>query len=129
MRFRVVLVPFPFDDLSGQKVRPAVCLTNPIGVQRHIVLAFITSAAPATLESTDVPLTPVSPDFGSTGLRVPSTLRPHRLVTVTTSIIHRQIGSSRTDAPGWKSNKACEDSLRCKRIIAARAVPKKAPST
>lgn len=28
---KVVLVPFPFDDLSSTKVRPAVCLTNPIG--------------------------------------------------------------------------------------------------
>jgi mRNA interferase MazF len=28
---RVVLIPFPFDDLSGAKVRPAVCLTEPIG--------------------------------------------------------------------------------------------------
>ena len=26
---KVVLVPFPFDDLSTSKVRPAVCLTNP----------------------------------------------------------------------------------------------------
>ena len=28
---KVVLVPFPFDDLSVAKGRPAVCLTNPIG--------------------------------------------------------------------------------------------------
>lgn len=25
---KVVLVPFPFDDLSAARVRPAVCLTN-----------------------------------------------------------------------------------------------------
>jgi hypothetical protein len=29
---KVVLVPFPFDDLSTTKVRPAVCLTEPIGL-------------------------------------------------------------------------------------------------
>jgi len=28
-RGKVVLVPFPFDDLSAAKVRPAVCLTDP----------------------------------------------------------------------------------------------------
>lgn len=28
---KVVLVPFPFDDLMMAKVRPAVCLTEPIG--------------------------------------------------------------------------------------------------
>lgn len=31
MKGKVVLVPFPFDDLSANKVRPAVCLTNPVG--------------------------------------------------------------------------------------------------
>jgi len=41
-RGKVVLVPFPFDDFSGTKVRPAVCLTEPIGTHRHVILAFIT---------------------------------------------------------------------------------------
>ena len=26
-----VLLPFPFDDFSSLKVRPAVCLTDPVG--------------------------------------------------------------------------------------------------
>jgi hypothetical protein len=34
MKYKVVLVPFPFDDLSSSKVRPAVCLTDPIGPHR-----------------------------------------------------------------------------------------------
>ena len=92
MQFRVVLVPFPFDDLSGQKVRPAVCLTGAVGVHRHVVLAFITSTVPPTLEPTDILLTPGTPDFAATGLRVRSTLRLHRMVTVSTSIIQRQMG-------------------------------------
>lgn len=41
-RYKVVLVPFPFDDLSSSKVRPAVCLTDPIGPHHHVILAFIT---------------------------------------------------------------------------------------
>ncbi len=45
-RGKVVLVPFPFDDLSTTKVCPAVCLTNPIGPHRHVVLAFISSRIP-----------------------------------------------------------------------------------
>ena len=93
MRFRVVLVPFPFDDLSGQKVRPAVCLTNPVGTHRHVVLAFITSTVPPLPEPTDILLTPGTPDFTATGLRVRSTLRLHRMVTVSTAIIQRQMGT------------------------------------
>jgi mRNA interferase MazF len=50
---KVVLVPFPFDDLSTAKVRPAVCLTNPIGPYRHVVLAFISSRVPPDLGTTE----------------------------------------------------------------------------
>jgi mRNA interferase MazF len=100
MQFKVVLVPFPFDDLSGLKVRPAVCFTPAIGLHRHVVLAFITSTIPATLEPTDVPLVPGVPDFARTGLRVPSTLRLHRMVTVSSGIIRRQLSDL---APGLQT--------------------------
>ena len=92
MRYRVVLFPFPFDDLSGSKVRPAVCLTEAVGAHRHVVLAFITSAVPPRLEPTDVPLDPGSTDFARSGLRVRSALRLHRIVTVSATIIQRQLG-------------------------------------
>ena len=92
MRNKVVLVPFPFDDLSGSKVRPAVCLTEALGVHRHVVLAFITSNVPLKLEPTDVLLDPGSADFARSGLRVRSALRLHRMVTVSAAIIQRQLG-------------------------------------
>lgn len=92
MRYSVVLVPFPFDDLSGSKVRPAVCLTDAIGTHRHVVLAFITSAVPPILEPTDVTLDPGSADFICSGLRVRSALRLHRMVTISATIIQRQLG-------------------------------------
>ena len=92
MRHSVVLVPFPFDDLSGSKVRPAVCLTDAVGAHRHVVLAFITSAVPPRLEPADVLLDPGSADFTRSGLRVRSALRLHRMVTVSTTIIQRQLG-------------------------------------
>ena len=89
---RVVLVPFPFDDMTASKVRPAVCLTNPIGPYRHVVVAFVSSQMQANLVATDVVLEPQSKDFGATGLRVASVLRLHRLVTLTTALIHRELG-------------------------------------
>lgn len=36
MRAKVVLVRFPFDDLSATKVRPALCLTEPIGLHERM---------------------------------------------------------------------------------------------
>jgi mRNA interferase MazF len=89
---RVVLVPFPFDDMTASKVRPAVCLTDPIGPYRHIVVAFVSSQVPVDIVATDVLLNPPREDFGATGLRVASVLRLHRVVTLTTALIHRELG-------------------------------------
>lgn len=89
---KVVLVPFPFDDLSTFKVRPALCLTEPIGTNRHIVVAFITSRIDTELSATDVLFDPAQPDFAATGLKVASTLKLHRLITVTATLIRRELG-------------------------------------
>lgn len=91
-RHKVVLVPFPFDDLSSTKVRPAVCLTEPIGPHRHVVLAFITSQIPSQRLQADLLLDCRDPDFAATGLRVPSALQLHRLMTASTRLIKRQLG-------------------------------------
>ena len=92
LKGKVVLVLFPFDDLSAGKVRPAVCLTEPIGPNMHIVLAFITSRIPKDLEATDVVIDTKDPEFQNTGLCVSSTVRLHRLMTVSASIIRRELG-------------------------------------
>ncbi len=89
---RIVLVPFPFDDLSSIKVRPAVCLTEPVGPHRHIVLAFITSRVPSDLEESDLLLDSSHPNFPHTGLRVSSTIRTHRMMTVARGLIQRELG-------------------------------------
>ena len=91
-RGKVVLLPFPFDDLSATKVRPAVCLTEPIGPYEHVVLAFITSRIPDRLLDTDVVLDTEREGYRETGLRVASVLRLYRLMTVATPLIQRELG-------------------------------------
>jgi mRNA interferase MazF len=93
MKYKIVLTSFPFDDLTGQKVRPALCLTNPIGTLRHVVLAYISSNVPTSLDQSDLLLEPGTSEYQASGLRVRSLIRLHRLITVTTSIIQRQLGS------------------------------------
>jgi mRNA interferase MazF len=93
LKHKVVLVPFPFDDLSSTKVRPAVCLTDIIGVHHHIVLAFVTSRVVTQPSATDIVIDSSSTDFPHTGLRVSSALQLHRLMTVTASLIQRELGS------------------------------------
>ena len=93
IRGKLVLVPFPFDDLSGAKVRPALCLTEPIGPNRHVILAFLTSRIDPELSATDIVLEASAPGFAETGLRFASTLKLHRVVTLTTSLIRRELGA------------------------------------
>lgn len=92
MKNKVVLVPFPFDDLSSTKVRPAVCLTNEIAPYGHVILAFITNNVSHTASDTDLVIDVQDADFAQTGLKVSSTVRLHRLMTVSKNIIRRQLG-------------------------------------
>jgi mRNA interferase MazF len=92
-KYDVVLVQFPFDDLSSAKVRPAVCLTEPIGPHQHLILAFVTSRIPASPLKTDLVIDAGGADFASTGLRVSSTLQLHRLMTVTSALLRRELGA------------------------------------
>ena len=92
IRGKVVLVPFPFDDFSTFKVRPAVCLTDSIGPHRHVILAFVSSRIPVNPLETDVILDSGQTDFAETGLHVSSTLQLHRLMTITTKLIRRELG-------------------------------------
>lgn len=89
---KVALVSFPFDNSQSVKLRPAVCLTNPIGKYHHVVVAFITSRIPDELLQTDIVLNCENADFIATGLRVSSTIRLHRLMTIPANVIRRELG-------------------------------------
>lgn len=91
-RNSIVLVPFPFDDFSATKVRPALCLTDSIGEFDHVVIAFISSKVPNELEETEVLIAKDSVEFFDTGLLVSSVLKLHRIVTVPRALIQRRLG-------------------------------------
>lgn len=57
------------------------------------MLAFVTSREPDEPLDTDIGLDPQDPDFAETGLHVRSTIRLHRLLTVASSIIKRELVS------------------------------------
>ena len=89
----IVLVPFPFDDFSDSKVRPAICLTSEIGNYHHIIIAFITSKLPDDLIESDIIITKNSINSIGTGLTVDSVIRLHKIVTITKSLIKRKLGT------------------------------------
>ena len=87
----IVLVPSPFTDLTGRKVRPAVIVSpDPIG--KDLILAFITSVVPSPLLSTDFLLEKSCLEFPLTGLRTASVFRMAKLVTLHRSLILRRLG-------------------------------------
>ena len=89
---KIVPVPFPFDDLSGRKLRPAICLSEKISLYNHVIVAFITSKIPAEISNSDMILNIEHPDFKKTGLKVSSAIRLHRLLTINSKIIKRELG-------------------------------------
>jgi mRNA interferase MazF len=107
MKGKIVLIQFPFDNLSSSKVRPAYCLTNSIGIYQHIIFALITSRIPETPLNTDIILKPEHPDFANTGLRQGSTLRLDHLVTLRQSMIQRELGSFPLETQASVANILC----------------------
>lgn len=82
----VVLVPFPFSDLSQSKVRPAVCLAD--AGRGDWVLCQITSSPYG--DPVAVPLDAL--DFASGALLVASFARPGKLFTAHTGLLVRSVG-------------------------------------
>ncbi|MDZ8188934.1 MAG: type II toxin-antitoxin system PemK/MazF family toxin [Nostoc sp. ChiSLP02] len=87
----IVLVPFPFTDLTGTKLRPGLVLwIDTIG--DDVTLCFISSQNISSLSPEEFILQPSDPDFTSTGLRVASKVRVTRITTIERRLITRRIG-------------------------------------
>ena len=82
----IVLVPFPFSDLSQSKVRPAVCLAD--AGRGDWVLCQVTSNSYG--DPLAVPLD--TTDFASGGLLVASVARPGKLFTAHAGLLVRSVG-------------------------------------
>ena len=87
VRGEVVIVPFPFSDISQAKRRPALVLADLEG--EDLILCQITSQARHDRYS--VPLT--RGDFEVGELRVSSYIRPNRLFTADSHIIVYRVGN------------------------------------
>jgi len=82
----VVLVRFPFSDLTGAKVRPAVVVSAP-HVSRDVFVVPLTSRTEALLEG-EFALS----DRGAAGLNVQSAVK-RGLYTIHESLIIKTVGS------------------------------------
>lgn len=85
----VVIIPFPFSDLSGSKRRPAFVIASLPG--DDIILCQITSKIRKDKFSITLSFT----DFTSGTLPVESYIRPNRIFTADNKIILRKAGSTK----------------------------------
>ena len=92
LKFKIVLVPFPFDDLSGSKVRTCICLTEPTTTYKHVIVAFITTQIANANESSDLHILRSDAAFALTGLHASSAIRLHRVATLPMHLFQRQLG-------------------------------------
>ena len=83
----IVVIPFPFSDLSGSKRRPAFVLAALPG--DDIILCQITSKAAKDRFSITLSFS----DFKTGGLPVESYIRPNRIFTADKRIILRKAGT------------------------------------
>ncbi len=85
----VVLVPFPYSDLSTTKQRPAVVVSGSTYHQSEpdIILAAITGQIPAHLAPTDSRLQ----DWQQAGLLMPSLVKSF-LVTLDPALVRHHLG-------------------------------------
>lgn len=90
-RGEVVLTRFPFTDLRGTSLRPAVIVSQ-AQIGEDLILTAISSVVRGTLAPTDCIVETTHPEFSLTGLRVTSVIRIHKLAAVEDSVIVRRLG-------------------------------------
>lgn len=82
----IIVVPFPFSDLSNSKRRPALVLADLIG--DDIILCQITSKN--IKDNYSIPI--INDDFSSGSLHQNSNIRPNRIFTADKNIILKKVG-------------------------------------
>ena len=89
----VVLVRFPFTDLTTTKLRPAVVLATH---GDDLTILGIFSGPPQSSQPTWIVLSSRDRNFPETGLKTTSLIKAERIAVIEKSIIVRKLGSLST---------------------------------
>lgn len=87
----IVLVKFPFSDLSQTKLRPGLVLAVNLDID-EITICFISSQNIASLNSNEFAILKSDDEFLQTGLKTDSKVRVTRVITLERKLILRKIG-------------------------------------
>ena len=86
----IVLTRFPFTDLSGGKVRPALVISCDNARRSDVVLAFITSKPHVAAMPDSLAIQPTT----ANGLKVASVVRFDKIATLETRVIAGKLGDA-----------------------------------
>ena len=86
----IVLVQFPFSDLSQTKLRPALVLAVSTNIN-EITLCFISSQKVQSLSTNEFAIFKLDGEFSQTGLKTDSKVRVTRIITLERKLIFRRI--------------------------------------
>ena len=98
----IILIPFPFTDLTGNKLRPAIVL---IEIGQDLTICFITTQLKWE-EQTDIELLPTKYN----GIKKPSLIRLSKIATVDKSLAVGKLGE-------LQKNKMEELNSKLKRLL------------
>ena len=92
-RGTIILNPFPFTDLQGNTVRPAIIISSDKRKGDDVIVAFISSVFdPGRLQETDFVLRKGEEGFTKAGLKVTSIFKMDKLATIDKAIILGELG-------------------------------------
>ncbi|HYN44461.1 MAG TPA: type II toxin-antitoxin system PemK/MazF family toxin [Candidatus Limnocylindrales bacterium] len=89
MKGKIVLVPFPFTDLTAVKLRPALVLYEG---DKDIISVFISSKIPSEPSEIDVLITKNHSGFKKAGFKLDSVIKLDKIATILKDLIVGEIG-------------------------------------
>jgi len=84
----IILVPFPYAELTNKKVRPAVTIALTKDKHKDIIVAAISSVIPAKLTPNEIVIEPTS----TNKLRNKSVIKVDRIITLKKEDIIARLG-------------------------------------
>lgn len=88
----VVLVPFPFTDLTSMKLRPALIVSKTDPKNSDVIVVFITSQKSPKKMKEYFLLKASNKDFSQSGLKVDSIFRFDKIATLHKKLILGELG-------------------------------------
>jgi len=89
MKGKIVLIPFPFTDLTAAKLRPALAIYEG---EKDVLVVFISSKVPSKPSEVDILITTNRTGFGKTGLKADSAIKLDKIATVLKDLIVGELG-------------------------------------